>query len=413
MAGSWVRTFISEHLDFEMLINRKSHRAAGAIGCLALSIFVLGFGPLAASIPGTFTAVDAPGAGKDSGQGTTPRDINENGEITGFYKDADSALHGFVRGRDGAYTTFDAPGASKAPGLGTSPQSINNDGEIVGFFVTNPNAVRHGFVRHKGGAIVAIDPPGSYGTVAQSINGRGDIIGNYVAGDSAHAFLEKNDGTFISFDPPNSYNTAPQKINANGEITGYFADVNDGLHGFVRHADGTFETFEAPDASTKEGTGTFGMYINAAGDITGYYNSGPYKGLHGFIRHKDGTFANIDPPGAIADNTAHKDQDGYLVRPVTGPMGLTEGGEITGYFGDSTGVSHGFLRHTNGTFETFDAPGANKDSSGGTLPQSINKSGDIVGYYFSDPDAVIHGFMLKRSGVSTSVPAAKAPKKSQ
>ena len=268
-------------------------------------------------------------------------------------------------------------------------------------------------MRHKDGTFTAIDPAGSLGTVVQSINAEGDITGNYVIDDSAHAFLRTRDGTFTSFDPPNSYNTAPQSINENDEITGYFADVNNALHGFLRHKDGTFVTFDVPDASAREGTGTFGMYINAAGEITGYYNSGPYKGLHGFIRHKDGTIAEFDPPGAIADNTAHKDADGYLVRPVTGPMGITESGEIAGYFGDEAGVSHGFVRQRNGTFETFDAPHASKDSSGGTLPQSINKGGDIVGYFFSDPDAVIHGFLVKRSASPANVPAAKAPKKSR
>jgi hypothetical protein len=392
---------------------RKTLWIIGATGCMIMSALALGLAPLAASIPGTFVLIDVPGAGKDSGQGTTPRDINENGDITGFYKDADSVLRGFVRHRDGTYATFDAPGAAKGPGLGTSPQSINSDGDVVGFYVTNPDAVRHGFVRHKNGTFTKVDPAGSLGTVVQSINSQGDITGNYVDTESAHAFLETKDGTFTPFDPPNSYNTAPQNINESGEITGYFADVNDGLHGFVRHKDGKFETFDAPDASTREGTGTYGMYINAAGEITGYYTSGAYKGLHGFIRHKDGTFTNIDPPGAIKDNAAHKDSDGYLVRPVTGPMGITEDGEITGYFGDDTGLSHGFLRHKNGTFETFDAPHASKDSSGGTLPQSINKAGDIVGYFFSDPDAVIHGFLVKRSASPASAPATKAPKKSQ
>src|ERR1700681_3545298 len=130
-----------------MNLSAKTLWIIGTMGSLALIVFVLGLASLAASIPGTFVLVDAPGAGKDSGQGTTPRDINENGEITGFYKDADSMLHGFVRHKDGTYATFDAPGASKGPGLGTSPQSINSGGDVVGFYVTNPDAVRHGFVR--------------------------------------------------------------------------------------------------------------------------------------------------------------------------------------------------------------------------------------------------------------------------
>ena len=393
--------------------SRKKRWIVRATSGLALSLLVIGLAPLPASIPGAFVMIDVPAAGKDTGQGTTPRDINENGEIAGYYKDADSVLHGFVRRRDGTFDTFDAPGAAKASGLGTSPQCINNAGEVAGFFVSNPNAVRHGFVRRKDGTILTIDPEGSLGTVIQSINAQGQITGNYVVGDTAHAFLANRDGAFTTFDPPDSYNTAPQNINENGDITGYFGDVNNALHGFVRHKDGTFETFDAPDASHREGSGTFGMYINPLGDVTGYYNSGAYRGLHGFIRHRDGTMANIDPPGAIADNAAHQDQDGYLVRPVTGPMGINVDGEVAGYFGDSTGVSHAFLRHKNGTFEVFDAPHASQTSDGGTLPQAMNKAGDIVGYFFSDPDAVIHGFLVKRSASLTNVPAAKAPKKAQ
>jgi hypothetical protein len=386
---------------------------AASTGCVAFSVFALGVASLAASIPGTFVLVDAPGAGNDSGQGTTPRDINEKGEITGFYKDANSVLHGFIRHAEGTYTTFDAPGASKGAGIGTSPQSINDDGEIAGFYVSIPNAVRHGFVRHKDGTFTTIDPPGTQGTVVMSINAAGDITGSYVAGGSAHAFLQSRDGKFTSFDPPDSYNTAPQNINENDEITGYFADVNNALHAFLRHKDGTFTTLDAPDATARDATGTFGMYINAGGDITGFYNSGPYKGLHGFIRHKDGTISEFDPPGAIADNIMHHDADGYLVRPVTSPMGITESGEIAGYFGDDAGVSHGFVRDKDGTFETFDAPHASKDSGGGTLTQSINKGGDIVGYFFSDPNAVIHGFLVKRTTSPASASASKASKKSQ
>ena len=391
----------------------KKRWIAASTGCVAFSVFSLGIASLAASDPGTFVLVDAPGAGNDSGQGTTPRDINEKGEITGFYKDADSVLHGFIRHTDGTFATFDAPGASKGAGIGTSPQSINGDGEIVGFYLSNPNAVRHGFVRHKDGTFTTIEPTGTKVTDVMSLNPAGDITGSYVARGSAHAFLQSRDGKFTSFDPPDSYNTAPQNMNENDEITGYFADVNNALHGFLRHRDGIFTRFEAPDASEREATGTFGMYINAGGEITGFYNSGPYKGLHGFIRHGDGTITEFDPPGAIVDNNIHNDADGYLVRPVTGPMGITESGEVAGHFGDTAGISHGFIRYKDGTFETFDAPHASKDSAGGTLPQSINKSGDIVGYFFSDPDAVIHGFLLKRPASPAVAPAAKAPKKSQ
>ena len=40
---------------------------------------------------------DAPGAGTAAGQGTTALGIVPNGTISGFYADASSVLHGFLR----------------------------------------------------------------------------------------------------------------------------------------------------------------------------------------------------------------------------------------------------------------------------------------------------------------------------
>src|SRR6202171_3451986 len=80
--------------------------------------------------PDNIITFDAPGAGKNAGQGTSPQAINDGGEIAGYYKDASSVLHGFVRHKDGTFSTFDAPGASKKATLGTFPQSINKNGEV-------------------------------------------------------------------------------------------------------------------------------------------------------------------------------------------------------------------------------------------------------------------------------------------
>ena len=359
---------------------------------------------------GSFQFFDVPGAGKDAGQGTSPTSINDNGEITGNYKDAESVLHGFVRHKDGTFSKFDASGATKGAGLGTSPLSINNAGEIVGFFVSGANKARHGFIRRADGSVVSFDAPGSVSTVAQSISGASELIGNFVSNDIAHAFIGHSDGTFAPFDPPESVNTAPESINDRGEIAGYLQDGRGALHGFVRHNDGTFLTFDAPGASAREGKGTCPMWINSTGDIAGYYHSGVYDSLHGFLRRSDGKFVSFDPPGAAKDSEIRKDQEGFIIRPTTAPMGISETGEIAGYFSDATGVMHGFLRHKDGTFVTFEAPGASKTGDLGTFPKALNRSGQIVGYFHTG-NASLRGFVFRPAPAATKNTSAGAPKK--
>jgi len=372
-------------------------------GCLAVFCLMLGF-PLGASIPDTFTAFDAPGAGSDSGQGTSAQSLNENGEIAGHYADTKSVVHGFVRHKDGTFTSFDAPGASQKASLGTFPRSINSSGETAGFYQTDPGGVRHAFVRHADGTFTIFDLQYSVGTVAQAIDNRGEIVGTFVVNDAVHAFIGHKDGTSTPFDPPGSYDTAPQAMNARGDIVGYYEDIRGVFCAFARYQDGRFDTFKVPEASTAEGEGTYGISINQNGEIVGYYNKGPYHATHGFMRHADGTITLFDPPGSIPDTAAHKDEDGYEVRPVTAPTSINEHGEIVGYYGDKAGALHAFIRQKNGAFQTFEAPGASKISDLGTSPMDINGDGEIAGFYYADPDGVLHSFMMMRPPVSTAEP---------
>src|SRR5438270_1478022 len=74
------------------------------------------------------------------------------------------------------------------------------------------------------------------------------------------------------------------------------------------------------------------------------------------------TFTNFDPPGSV----------------FTYPVSINKSGVITGYYDDSNGVTHGFLRSSKGKIITFDAPGA----VGQTRPAAINDSGAIAGWYY-------------------------------
>src|ERR1700748_517447 len=82
----------------------------------------------------------------------------------------------------------------------------------------------------------------------------------------------------------------------------------------------------------------------------------------------------------------------------TGPGGGTQAvaispeGTITGNYGDSSGVLHGFVRARDGTFTTFDPPSLTMVPGFGTIPESINPAGTVTGYY-NGANLVVHSFV--------------------
>jgi hypothetical protein len=71
-------------------------------------------------------------------------------------------------------------------------------------------------------------------------------------------------------------------------------------------------------------------------------------------------------------------------------MGINNEGAITGYYEDSSGVAHGFVRSAKGSSASFDVPG-----STGTFPGSINRDGTVTGWY-TDTDGNYHGFVRSK-----------------
>jgi hypothetical protein len=120
-------------------------------------------------------------------------------------------------------------------------------------------------------------------------------------------------------------------------------------------------------------TNTVPRSINPAGEITGFYEDTSLVS-HGFLRARDGTITTFDPPGSI----------------YTAPQSINPAGEITGLYQDVNFEPHGFLRPRDGTIITFDVPGAT-----GTQGIGINPAGEITGFYF-DVTFVSHGFLRSR-----------------
>lgn len=155
---------------------------------------------------------------------------------------------------------------------------------------------------------------------------------------------------FISFDAPfadttpGDYNgTFPAGINASGFVTGYTNDANYVSHAFLRSPNGQIISFQAPgaDINPADAQGTCATAINALGAITGYY--GDSNGMsHGFLRSPNGKFVTFDPAGSSA----------------TFPMGLNLEGAVVGFYTDANDVIHGFVRSPDGNIATFSGPNA-------------------------------------------------------
>ena len=301
---------------------------------------------------GTFTMFDDPAAGTCSascgsignGQGTRAYAINPTGQIVGFFTDNSARCHGYVRAPNGTFTQIDAPDAGTGPfPQGTfpsefTPAGINPAGAITGFYV-DASSVQHGFVRAPGGNITEFDPSGSILTNPNAIDQTGTITGFYFdANFVGHGFLRTPDGTITSFDAPGA-NMTPFSGNGtfgvglipSGAVEGVYVDANVVLHGFVRAADGTFTTFDVPSAGTGAGQGTLPESNNTHGAIAGNYIDGSFVN-HGFVRNSQGTFSLFDVPSA-----------GTGPGQGTIPLSNSDSGMITGEDIDAGNVIHGFL----------------------------------------------------------------------
>ena len=112
------------------------------------------------------------------------------------------------------YTTLDDPLATTGT-LGTKAFGINNAGQIVGEY--DDSAGIHGFLLSGGTYTAFKDPSAPNFTEAFGINSAGQIVGDYVPGGG---FLLSG-GTYTTLNPPGSVSTIAEDMNGKGQIVGW------------------------------------------------------------------------------------------------------------------------------------------------------------------------------------------------
>jgi len=337
----------------------------GRVSGIALATLAI----LAAGDARALVTFDAPHAGTSEYTGTFPAAINARGAIAGWYRDAGTLVHPFVRDAAGVLTEFEVPGLRESYVTG-----MNGPGKIVGYGL-DARSKQRGWVRDARGRFTILTAPGA-ATVTQpyAINDDGVIAGIYLDGrNAAHGFLRDGAGQYVTVDAPGAgqgegQGTNVLAIDASGAVTGNFVDRSWQVHGFVRDASGAFTVFDPAGAGV-----TFATAISPEGLVGGsYYPSGSNSVAHAYVRDSLGSIDEFDVPGFTIADTSGINDTGTVVGSCFAPglswnafrrspsgrvqllpmpagttqsaaTGVNAGGVITGYQTDANGVSHGFV----------------------------------------------------------------------
>lgn len=171
------------------------------------------------NISGNFSTVDFNGTTFDQVLG-----LNNTGQAAGYYQDLSGAQTGFV------FNPFLPVGGQftlLGPGQATD---INDKGQVTGFFPTATGD--NGFLL-SGGIRTVLTFPGATVTEALGLNNMGQVVGFYNdAAGSPHGFIYSG-GVFTALNDPGATQTTVNGINNFGQVVGFALEPNGNTVGFV------------------------------------------------------------------------------------------------------------------------------------------------------------------------------------
>jgi hypothetical protein len=216
--------------------------------------------------------------------------------------------------------------------------------------------------------------PGDTFTELLGINRASTIVGYHGATVSS-GFVLTLPGTFNTQNVPGSTQTRVFGINNSNQTSGFYIDSADNNHGFFQSG-GTFTTVGYPGAPLNQLRG-----LNNTNQATGFYDWVPI-GTHRAYSYNElgNVFGLIWLPNSITS------PGGGSCNCTVVADGINDHRQVSGYYFDSLGASHGFLL-SPGLFVTLDFPGASM-----TQALGLNNNGVVVGVY-QDTRGNRHGFV--------------------
>ena len=285
----------------------------------------------------TFTNFSGPNAGTTAAAGTNMNGISNSGTSVGFDIDNNGNFDNFTVNplKSRKVTLLNINGSTKGMALG-----INSSGTVVG---TDGNG--NAFYSSKG-KLTTFIPTGGMSAVAFGINDHGTIVGQYVTSTATPGFIRVNPRTTLTINAPSGPNVVnAQGINNKGLVVGFYLGTDGQVHGFMANEkgahSGTITGTAIADPTIPNVPGEPGatfvfsqiLGINDKGIAVGYYGDSTTS-QHGFLYNTNtGVYTFLDDPSEAFNN-------GVEVTQITG---ITNSGEITGFYSDANGVFHGFV----------------------------------------------------------------------
>jgi PEP-CTERM motif len=292
------------------------------------------------------------------------------------------------------FTNFAFPGAGNAAAAGTNANGIANNGAATGVSIDNAANIAS-FVREPNGTATSVNIPTP--GMAFGVNSAGDVVGTDGAGNAV--FVPKGGSPQTLTTPANAMNAFG--INDKGNIVGQSSVAGNPGPGFflTSHTGTGLISINAPTGATSNVVNAQG--VNNNGQIVGFY-LGNDGNVHGFIAN---TSAAV---GGTLTGTAITDPMIPVVPGEPGAtfvfsqvLGINDHGLAVGYYGDSTLSQHGyFYDPATGTYTFLDDP-SEGFFNGVEVTQitGISNTGEIAGFY-SDANGVFHGFVACPVGVA-------------
>ncbi len=260
--------------------------------------------------------------GPNSAAGTTVDGISNSGDIVGFSIDNGDNVTNWIRNTNGTFTLLDTlPMGSLANGINVSRTVVGQNGASA-FSLSN--------------GVVTTLPNFNANTTAEvafGINDHGTIVGTYTDGvsNTSPGFIYAN-GQFTNINPfSNDLAVNAQGINNNGLLAGFYTMDGVTSHGFLYDAASqTFSFLADPNVSNFLFSQVLG--INDHNEAVGYYGT-TNGSQHGFLYNiNTGQYTFLDDPDAA-------DLNGVSITQITG---VSNSGEITGFYVGADGLQHGF-----------------------------------------------------------------------
>ena len=293
------------------------------------------------------------------------------------------------------FTNFDP---ALTPGSGSNANGISNTGQVVGTQVDVANVPTGD--NYTGTATNPNPLTAAHGQTAFGINSAGDVVG----GSGSSAFYLPNGGTLQTLTTPAGANNA-FGINDLGNIVGQYTAGADTPGFYLPSASSTsFTTIDQPPGAASTAVNAQG--VNNKGLIFGFYlgNDGQ---AHGF----DANIANVSGGTllgmAIADptipNVPGEPGATFVFSQI---LGVNDEGIAAGYYEDSTTSQHGFLYNTTtGAYTFLDDPSEGfKNGVEVTQITGISNSGEIAGFY-TDAGGIAHSFVAVPAAASVPEPS--------